>query len=391
MLSTRLVSLSEKKEKEAIPLESKDPILSSFYQHVRTPLQILDDFISSDTVHKEMELLLMLDSNYPVKSLSFRTQFEQYIKRLENQECKLSSYPYRQPLLLGILKALGLGIERNIEAAMKHLKMAAELGSATSNYFLALIYLRPFTPIDPKIEKDLKKGMDYLVTAIQSKHPYAIIYHGSCFESKLETLEYYKKAEAEGSITAKIVMGDLYRTGDRDVAEDIPAALKYYEEAAQSSLISAKDLHDVSIGYEFLNQHQLAEKCLKEAASLGDLRALNRLGKKFLTGTLQSKDWHKGALYCRLADLTGYAPSLLKEQTYNVMNTFVSNHSDSKNNAVLINIQTQLEKYKNQNFPNSEILKHAREATLSVVTSPKPQVSLDTTCKYSGSSLVPGK
>lgn len=141
---------------------------------------------------------------------------------------------------LGFMYERGIGVEKNVDEAIKWYKVGAEGGVADSQWNLALMY--------QKVLGDQSKTLEWYAVAAEQGHLASkfnlglAYYYGEGVDMDFDLAYTYIKEIAElGDAEAQFLLAGMYYKG-QGVDEDRWEALFWMEESAHNGLSEAKEM-----------------------------------------------------------------------------------------------------------------------------------------------------
>jgi len=199
----------------------------------------------------------------------------------------------------------GVYVPKSATKWMSWLRSAADLGSATAQKDLGILYL--YGDENLKIEQDFPTAVRWLKLADNQNEAAAAYYLGLCNENGIEmpedkqkALEYYYKAAVGGNAEGQLSYGLAYLFGN-GVERDFSTAYTYINAAAeQGNSYACSQMGDFyNFGWGRDIDYEKAIEWYNKAIELGDKYSLSRLGTlyRFGRGVAQNDkkafEWYK--------------------------------------------------------------------------------------------------
>ena len=201
--------------------------------------------------------------------------------------------------------------EQNYALAFDEFLPLAEEGDYRSQYYIGYLYVNGLG-----VQKDGKKGVEYLQKAVDQNHDMAqalmgYLYSEGLFvrKDKKKALELYQLAAASNNISANLNLGVMYYKGD-SVPRDYDMALQYFSKVPlESNPIVCRYLGDIYYNNPALKDYKKASQYYELSARQNDLNAYYNLGEMYRTGTGMEKDIKTAITYHKYAASKGYVAS----------------------------------------------------------------------------------
>jgi TPR repeat protein len=224
---------------------------------------------------------------------------------------------------LGVMYALGQGVEQSMDLALKHYQEAAEQGDAQAQYAAGMLLN---AGVD--VPQDELGALLWLEMAAAQDHPGAVHQLGllqaqgaSAQPDYSRQRVAYQQAVDRGDPNAAFNLGLLYAQG-LGTAPDLALATKYYRHAANAGLVPAlNNLAVLTLGAlegltntpTFLDENtRQALKDLHEAADQDDAYAHFNLGQLHLHGICLPCSPEQAKLHFERAMEMGHTPAMLQ-------------------------------------------------------------------------------
>jgi len=199
----------------------------------------------------------------------------------------------------------GLGVPKDIEAALGWFLKSAEQGNAAAQFSLGYIYLS-FASLMPEYKKDAAK---WHLMAAEQGHADAQFWIGQSYKNgdgviknEAEAAKWYRKSAEQGNKIAQICLGACYVKGE-GVVKDKTEALKWFDRAAAQG--DPSTLYSIGSSFDRGKDELEAIKWYRKAAERDDRSALHELGQRFFYGRGVSIDKKEAAEWFRKAAIQG--------------------------------------------------------------------------------------
>ncbi len=172
---------------------------------------------------------------------------------------------------LGVLYAQGLGVKRDLTAAMSWYRKAADQGNAEAEFALGQMYSRGWGV--PRDETDALRWMEMASDPVSDGPPtdWARIEGYGAQQDQKQAVYWYERAAAQGHAEAQYNLGRLYATGE-GVPKDQEQALRWVRAAASQGYVPAQARFGMryAAGNGIAQDHRLAYFWLTLAVLHGD-------------------------------------------------------------------------------------------------------------------------
>jgi hypothetical protein len=143
---------------------------------------------------------------------------------------------------IGIIYALGEGVDQDLEQAREAFSAAADDGYAMAQYYMGMLYENGLG-----VDKDYETAYDWYLKAAEANYAPALnqigylYYNGYGVDVDIDQTIYYQKLAAmQNYAAAQINLGYLFENGI-GVEKNLSAALSYYQLAAEQDQEGAKE------------------------------------------------------------------------------------------------------------------------------------------------------
>lgn len=204
----------------------------------------------------------------------------------------------------------GIGMNENIEEAVRLLEIGSYKGDTSCSVLLAECYLNGWGGVENK-EKAFR--MLYGLKMLNKKGNFLLgrcYYHGIGTEQDFfKAVEYFKKAANLNHGTAKDYLGDCYYNG-QGVNQNFSEAAKWYKDAADNNK-KGNSAH--SLAFMYFNGEGIPEDKQKAveywriAADNGITQAQRIISREYISGEYLKKDYIKAKEYIEMAAEQGDA------------------------------------------------------------------------------------
>lgn len=201
---------------------------------------------------------------------------------------------------LGDCHHFGHGVDVDYVEAVKWYRKAAEQGYRFAQFSLGMCY-----HFGHGVDEDDIEAVKWYRKAAEQGFDYAQFWLGKCYYfgygvdiDYIEAVKWYRKAAEQGFDTAQWLLGDCYYCG-RGVDEDKVKAVKWYRKAAEQGNADAK----TDLGWCYYcgdgvaENVEKAEELLLDAATEDSSLAMLRLGHIYINdgNATRAIDWYKKA------------------------------------------------------------------------------------------------
>ena len=201
--------------------------------------------------------------------------------------------------------------EHNYALAFEEFLPEADAGDYRSQYYIGYLYIHGLG-----VQKDEKKGIQYLQQAVDQDHDMAQALMGYLYaegisvrKDKKKALELYQLAADKNNISANLNLGIMYYKGD-SVPRDYDKALQYFSKVPlNSNPIVCRYLGDIYYNNPTLKDYKKASQYYELGARQNDLNAYYNLAEMYRTGTGTEKDTKTALTYHKYAASKGYVAS----------------------------------------------------------------------------------
>ena len=211
---------------------------------------------------------------------------------------------------LGLQYQYGLGFDKDIEAAARHLTAAAQAGHALAQRAIGSVCLERGTP-DSLVEAAawFRKAAEQGDAHAQAQLAAMILNHQTPGEDEEAVALLQPSAEA-GDVLAMTILGDLHKRG-RGAPKDLSAAESWFRRAAVRGYVAAGNaLGRLLIEDIEPNDYVSAAHAFRETADKGDAFGQFMLGRLLLTGKGVPPDRDKAVGYLRKAADQGHLQAI---------------------------------------------------------------------------------
>lgn len=176
-------------------------------------------------------------------------------------------------------------MKTNKSKALQYWELSAEKGHNITQLIIGVIYAQGI-----EVEKDINKAKYYLSKASENGNIKAQLYLAQLYfdeKNYKEAINFFRKAANQNNKTAKFKLARMYEAGE-GVEKDLDEAIKLYKE---STTIEMNEVQN-SIGIEFYNneEYNKAFEYYQEAAKKGNMYGQYNLGLLYLQGLGVTKD-----------------------------------------------------------------------------------------------------
>lgn len=201
--------------------------------------------------------------------------------------------------------------EQDYSLAFTEFLPDADAGDYRSQYYIGYLYVNGLG-----VQKDGKKGVEYLQKAVDQNHDMAqalmgYLYSEGLFvrKDKKKALELYQLAADSNNVSANLNLGVMYYKGD-SVPRDYDMALQYFNKVPLSSNpVVCRYLGDIYYNNPSLRDYKKASQYYELAARQKDLNAYYNLGEMYRTGRGTEKNFKQAMIYHKYAASQGYSAS----------------------------------------------------------------------------------
>jgi uncharacterized protein len=189
---------------------------------------------------------------------------------------------------LGMILSEGApGIPRDMDGALRYLKLAHDAGSSEAAFRIGNIY-----GYGLGVNKDLEEGFRWMLRAAEAGHPYAQNYVGQAYAKAngvgrdfKEAVIWYRRAAEHGHRDAQHNLAVCFEEG-RGIEQDFTQALVWFRRAAEQGFVPSQNVlgHMYARGHGTEKNEAEGLKWYMRAAEQGDPDALYNIGRMYLDG-----------------------------------------------------------------------------------------------------------